>query len=103
MVVAGFLLFAFVKYAVGAATPSEVNAAFGVEIFSDENLDINFVKERCDAAYQYFFKTLDCVAEELLLKIEEVKRIKKVKAFYDELVVLEELQIKVFSSQTFSL
>ncbi len=63
-------------------------------IFSDENLDTNFVKERCDAAYQYFFKTLDCVAEELLLKIEEVKRIKKVKAFYDELLVLEELQIK---------
>jgi hypothetical protein len=63
-------------------------------IFSGENLDINFVKERCDAAYQYFFKTLDCVAEELLLKIEEVKRIKKAKAFYDELSVLEELQIK---------
>ena len=63
-------------------------------IFSDENLDINFVKVRCDAAYQFFFKTLDCVAEELLLKIEEVKRIKKVKAFYDELLVLEELQIK---------
>jgi uncharacterized protein YpbB len=64
------------------------------KIFSDENLDVNFVKERCDAAYQYFFKTLDTVAEELLLKIEEVKRIKKVKAFYDELLVLEELQIK---------
>ncbi|WP_324067584.1 MAG: helix-turn-helix domain-containing protein [Flavobacterium sp.] len=64
------------------------------KIFSDENLDVNFAKERCDAAYQYFFKTLDAVAEELLLKIEEVKRIKKVKAFYDELLVLEELQIK---------
>ena len=64
------------------------------KIFYDENLDIKFVKERCDAAYQYFFKTLDTVAEELLLKIEEVKRIKKVKAFYDELLVLEELQIK---------
>jgi len=64
------------------------------KIFYDENLDIKFVKERCDAAYQYFFKTLDAVAEELLLKIEEVKRIKKVKAFYDELLVLEELQIK---------
>ena len=64
------------------------------KIFSDENLDVNFVKERCDAGYQYFFKTLDTVAEELLLKIEEVKRIKKVKAFYDELLVLEELQIK---------
>jgi uncharacterized protein YpbB len=64
------------------------------KIFNDEKFDVNFVKERCDAAYQYFFKTLDAVAEELLLKIEEVKRIKKVKAFYDELLVLEELQIK---------
>ena len=64
------------------------------KIFSDENLDVHFVKERCEAAYQYFFKTLDQVAEELLLKIEEVKRIKKVKAFYDELQTLEELQIK---------
>ncbi|UGS23688.1 helix-turn-helix domain-containing protein [Flavobacterium channae] len=64
------------------------------KIFDDENLDIHFVKERCEAAYHYFFKTLDQVAEELLLKIEEVKRIKKVKAFYDELQTLEELQIK---------
>ena len=64
------------------------------KIFADENLDVKFVKERCDAAYSYFFKTLDIVAEELLLKIEEVKRIKKVKTFYDELLVLEEMQIK---------
>jgi len=64
------------------------------QLFSHENLDVNFVKERCDAAYQYFFKTLDSIAEELLLKIEEVKRIKKVKTFYDDLMVVEELQIK---------
>ncbi len=64
------------------------------KIFSDKNLDVDFVKQRCDAAYQYFFKTLDAVAEELLLKIEEVKRIKKVKSFLDELLALEELQIK---------
>ena len=64
------------------------------QLFSRENLDVNFVKERCDAAYQYFFKTLDTIAEELLLKIEEVKRIKKVKTFYDDLMVVEELQIK---------
>lgn len=64
------------------------------KIFSSQTLDEHFVKERCDAAYSYFFKTLDAVAEELLLKIEEVKRIKKVKTFYDELLVLEELQIK---------
>jgi len=59
-----------------------------------EKLDAPFLQERCEAAYDYFFKTLDQVAEELLLKIEEIKRTKKVKAFYDELMVLEEMQIK---------
>jgi uncharacterized protein YpbB len=52
------------------------------------------VKERCDAAYQYFFKALDQIAEALLLKIEEVKRLKKVKELYDDLAALETLQIK---------
>ncbi len=63
-------------------------------IFHEKELNTSFLQERCDAAYAYFFKTLDQVAEELLLKIEEIKRTKKVKAFYDELMVLEELQIK---------
>ena len=64
------------------------------KIFHVEKLDAPFLQERCEAAYDYFFKTLDQVAEELLLKIEEIKRTKKVKAFYDELMVLEEMQIK---------
>ena len=51
MVLAGFLLFAFVKFAAGATTPSEVNAAFGVEIFTDENLwddDVSALAERLE-------------------------------------------------------
>lgn len=64
------------------------------KIFHVEKLDAPFLQERCEAAYDYFFKTLDTVAEELLLKIEEIKRTKKVKTFYDELIVLEELHIK---------
>ncbi|MEQ3691076.1 MAG: AAA family ATPase, partial [Flavobacterium sp.] len=64
------------------------------KIFHVEKLDAPFLQERCEAAYDYFFKTLDQVAEELLLKVEEIKRTKKVKAFYDELMVLEEMQIK---------
>ena len=64
------------------------------KIFHVEKLDTAFLQERCEAAYDYFFTTLDAVAEELLLKIEEIKRTKKVKAFYDELMVLEEMQIK---------
>jgi uncharacterized protein YpbB len=64
------------------------------KLFSENPVNIDFIRQRCDAAYEYFFKTLDDGVEELLLKIEEVKRIKKVKSFYEELLVLEELQIK---------
>jgi uncharacterized protein YpbB len=64
------------------------------KIFHEKELNTAFLQERCVAAYEYFFTTLDAVAEELLLKIEEIKRTKKVKAFYDELMVLEEMQIK---------
>ena len=63
-------------------------------LFKDENIQPEFVKERCDAAYQYFFKILDDITEELLLKIEEIKRTKKVKQFHDELMELEEIQIR---------
>jgi len=64
------------------------------KLFSENPVNIEFIRQRCDAAYDYFFKTLDNGVEELLLKIEEVKRTKKVKAFHDELLFLEELQIK---------
>ncbi|MGX7667899.1 helix-turn-helix domain-containing protein [Flavobacterium pedocola] len=64
------------------------------KLFSAEPLDLPFVRQRCEAGYEYFFKVFDQVVEELLLKIEEIKRTKKVKAFYEELLLLEELQIK---------
>lgn len=64
------------------------------KIFNETELKPEFVKQRCDAAYDYFFKILDEITEELLLKIEEVKRTKKVKIFHDELLELEDLQIK---------
>jgi len=62
-------------------------------VFS-ETVDLQFVLERIDAAYNYFIQPLDNLVYEILWKLEEVKRIKKVKAYYDELLVLEELQIK---------
>ncbi|UOK43123.1 MULTISPECIES: helix-turn-helix domain-containing protein [Flavobacterium] len=64
------------------------------QLFSADPVDIAFIRQRCEAAYNYFFSPLDTVVEAVLLKIEEIKRVKKVKAFYDELLVLEELQIK---------
>nr|WP_294935124.1 helix-turn-helix domain-containing protein [uncultured Flavobacterium sp.] len=64
------------------------------KLFSENPVNIDFIRQRCEAAHDYFFKTLDTGVEELLLKIEEIKRIKKVKTFYEELLTLEELQIK---------
>ena len=64
------------------------------KLFSAGVIDYVFVEERVQAAYEYFFAPMDKLVQEILWKLEEVKRIMKVKAFYEELSVLEELQIK---------
>jgi len=64
------------------------------KIFNSETVDLIHVSERIEAAFSYFLKPMDDLVFEILWKLEEVKRIKKVKAFYDELIVLEELQTK---------
>lgn len=64
------------------------------KLFGQETVDLNHVSERIQAAFGYFLKPMDDLVFEILWKIEEVKRIKKVKAFYDELIILEELQTK---------
>ena len=64
------------------------------KIFNTETVDLNHVLERFQAAYNYFIKPMDDLVFEILWKVEEVKRLKKAKAFYDELMVLEELQTK---------
>jgi PIF1-like helicase/Helix-turn-helix domain len=64
------------------------------KLFSTENIDYQFIKERVHAAYDYFFKPIDTLVFETLWKIEEIKQFKKVKAYYEELSILEELQIK---------
>ena len=63
-------------------------------LFKDDEVDFNFVFERVQAAYSYFLQPLDNLVYEILWKIEEVIRIKKAKAYYDELIVLEALQVK---------
>ena len=64
------------------------------KLFASENFDINQISERIHAAYNYFFATMDRVVYDILWKMEEVKRAKKAKAYFDELVLLEEMQIK---------
>ncbi|PWA06927.1 helix-turn-helix domain-containing protein [Flavobacterium psychrotolerans] len=65
------------------------------KLFAADMFDVNFVSERIQAAFDYFFLPMDNLVNEILWKLEEVKRIKKVKAFYDELILLEDLQVKV--------
>ncbi|MNX40567.1 RecBCD enzyme subunit RecD [compost metagenome] len=64
------------------------------KLFSQETVDLNHISERIEAAFNYFLKPMDELVHEILWKLEEVKRIKKVKAYYDELIILEDLQIK---------
>ena len=63
------------------------------KLFRDETVDFNFINERIQAAYNYFYEKLDTLVYEILYKIEEVKRIKLVKQFYEELLTLEDLQV----------
>lgn len=64
------------------------------KLFAEENINLTYILERIQAAFDYFFLPMDNLVKEILWKIEEVKRIKKVKAFYEELFVLEEFQTK---------
>jgi len=63
-------------------------------LFSQETVDLNHISERMQAAYTYFFSPMDELVFEILWKLEEVKRLKKAKAYFDELIFLEELQTK---------
>jgi uncharacterized protein YpbB len=60
-------------------------------LFRTEKIDLEFVHQRVDAAYSYFFKILDSVLTSNLKKIAELSRIKKTKQYIDELTELDEL------------
>jgi uncharacterized protein YpbB len=60
-------------------------------LFRNERLDMDFVFERVQAAYAYFFKILDGVLTSNLKKIAELRRVKKTIAYSEELEELDEL------------
>jgi uncharacterized protein YpbB len=62
------------------------------KIFRHQPTDMAFVHERVEAAYNYFFPVMDRLAGGILETMEEIKRQKKAKGFYEELAELEELQ-----------
>lgn len=64
------------------------------KLFHSEQLEFNHISDRINAAFNYFMEPMDQLVYEILWKLEEVKRLKKAKAFYDELIVLDDLQTK---------
>lgn len=64
------------------------------KLFNEDNLDNKHITERITAAFNYFFPPMDSLVHETLWKIEEVKRVKKAKAYFEELTLLEELQTR---------
>jgi nucleoside-triphosphatase THEP1 len=60
-------------------------------ILGQENPDYNHLKERCETAFKYFSDVLYPVHYELALKIEEVVRTKRMKAFYEELSLVDDV------------
>lgn len=62
------------------------------KLFQQEPLDLVFIEERIQKAFDYFFPKMDELVFELYWKIEEIKRLKKVKAFFEELSEIEEIQ-----------
>ncbi|RZJ31556.1 MAG: helicase, partial [Flavobacterium sp.] len=64
------------------------------KLFTSGNFNPQFILERINAATDYFLTPMDNLVTEILWKQEEVSRIKKAKAFYEELSLLEEIQVK---------
>ncbi len=63
-------------------------------LFQNEQEDLEYINERVQAAYHYFFKILDSVVYSTLKKISELERISKTKVFIEELTELDQLQIE---------
>ena len=74
----------------GLESPSEKFIKQLQSLFTKENIDNQLIKERCEAAYHYFFKTLDTLYGALLFQIEIIKRTKNAKVYFKELYQLED-------------
>ncbi|MGQ2983682.1 helix-turn-helix domain-containing protein [Flavobacterium sp.] len=62
------------------------------KLFAQQPIDLVFIGERVTAATDYFFPTLDRMVQGILETMEEIKRHRKAKQFYEELAELEDLQ-----------
>lgn len=61
---------------------------------SQSEPDMDYIRERSGKGQEYFLRILEEAHFDLLLNIEEVKRMKRMKGFYDELLSLEDVLAK---------
>lgn len=64
-------------------------------IFSKDPIDWNFLHDRVQAAYHYFFKPLDGQVYSLLKRRIELSKIKRTKEYQEEIEVLQDLVIEI--------
>ncbi|WP_341908299.1 helix-turn-helix domain-containing protein [Fluviicola taffensis] len=64
-------------------------------LFSKEKPEWNFIYERVQAAYQYFFKPLDAQVYSIMKRRYELAKIKKTKSYSEELEELEQEVVAV--------
>ena len=63
--------------------------------FQEQSVDMEYVRDRFDKAYEYFFPILDSMYDRILMTLLKVQKMKKMKAFLDEIQELEEEHIKI--------
>ncbi len=66
-------------------------------LFKSESPDFAFIAARLEAAITYFQPRLEAIFEEVLWKKEEIARMKKAKAFYDEISFLDDEMTKAIT------
>lgn len=64
-------------------------------LFSKEKPEWEFIHERVQAAYQYFYKPLDAQVYSIMKRRYEVAKIKKTKQYFEELEELEQEVVAV--------
>lgn len=65
------------------------------KLFARRPFDLHFVAERVNAAYDYYYKTLDGMVYTVLKKRTELQRVKQVKTFLEELEEIDEAQVQL--------
>lgn len=78
-------------------TSIEPSSKFKIQIdrlFNNEKPDINFIYQRIEAAFNYFYPTLNKTLDKLYDKIINLKLIKKTKQYSDELEVHADLLLQ---------